>query len=145
MIGAAIAGFRALSLVGKTSAILSIVLTGVVIFLLLTKNATISELRRSIDDPKTGYKVKLQQAEANLAVCRGNVAVLSGSLDRQNAGIKAVADAAQANAAIGRAELARVRLETKPLEVKVKQITADKPQSSDLCAEADRVLLGATK
>jgi hypothetical protein len=145
MIGVAAVKGLAGSLAGKVSMGLNIILILAIGALLVTKNLTISELRRSIDHPKTGYKVQLAKAQSDLTICRGNVSTLQGGIDRQNAGIRALADAADANRKIGAEKLERLRLEHKPLEIKVRQITNDRPQSSDLCAEADRLIKGSVK
>lgn len=145
MIGAAIGGFKALPLLGRISTILNIVLIGGAIILLLMKNATIAELRRSIDNPKTGYKAQIALLNRDMATCRANVSGLRGGIEAQNRGIEAVAEAARANAALGKVELERARLANKPLEVKVRQVSSDTAKSADLCAEADRVLLETVK
>jgi hypothetical protein len=129
------------TLASKISLGLNIVLISVFVLMLVSKNADIKNLETDL------AKTEKERDDANktLGICRANNATYRTAVETQNRSIEAMATTAEANARLGTSELNRVRVETKPMEIKVSQIGAAKPQSSDLCAEADKLILESVK
>jgi hypothetical protein len=133
------------TLVAKSSVALNLALIGIIVLLLVGKNAEIKALKKAIHDPETGYVVQIKHLNEDLGNCRSSRASLQNSLNVQNRSIEAMAESGKANAEAGRAALAKIRSSNAPLDIKVREIGAAKPQSSDLCAEADKIILESVK
>src|SRR5690348_1468920 len=85
-------------LAGPIGAGVSILLAISLAVLLITKNATIPTLRDEIHNPKTGYIVRLEAAQRDLAQCRSNRITLEEATRRQNAAVDAAKAEGEAQA-----------------------------------------------
>lgn len=124
-------------LAGPIGAGLSLVLAVILAAVILTKNATISEMRGQL----TTAQADLRAARDDLTQCRSNRITLEEAARRQNAAV----DAAKAEGAKRLTELAteldRAKAATATAEVRAKAILARPAPTGDQCKAADALIL----
>lgn len=112
--------------------------------ILISKNATIAGLDRQINDPHTGYAVRLQLAQADLVQCRANRLTLEESTRLQNEAI----DAASREGAARLADLNHVasvaRQQATAAQAHAAEILSRRGTGND-CADADALILGEAR
>lgn len=122
---------------------LSLVLGGALAFTVISKNAEISTLQDSINNPETGYAVKLETANSNLVTCRTNRITLEDAARRQSEAVEAAkAEAAGRLAGVQR-QLQDAKTAASSAEKRAAAILAAQP-GEDQCASADSLILGET-
>lgn len=119
---------------------LSLVLGGALIFTVISKNAEISALDKSINDPVTGYAAKLSAATANLATCRGNAITLKAAIDEQHAKLAAAKLATDRRLDALSRQLDSAKAAQASAERRAASILSAQP-TGDICTSADALIL----
>lgn len=123
---------------------LSVVLAVALAVVVVTNRATIAAYDAAINAPVTGWQARLSACTADLAVARGNTAVLGSSVGKQNEAVQSVQDHAAARYANGAAMRSDAALKAKQaaqLAAKLAKATA----TENMCASADALILETVK
>lgn len=95
-------------------------------------NSQIADLNQQINDPKTGYIVRLSQSEANTTT-------LKAAIDDANAKVDALASESAQKLADAQVQVEAARGETVAATVRATQILDFKPTSTDGCKALGQV------
>lgn len=131
-------------LAGPIASAVVLLLAVALAWVLIGKNATIRALESAINDPRTGYAVRLQLAQADLVQCRSNRLTLEEATRRQNDAIEAAQRAGEARlAALDRAASAARQSEAAAASQAARILRQQGTGNS--CADADALILGEAR
>jgi hypothetical protein len=91
---------------------------------------------KSIEDPKTGYKVKLATAETGLATCKADAAINLATMAEQSAAVEALQAERDRAVSEGQKALRAAQRETEGAKRAIARVRGMQPKSSEYCAQA---------
>lgn len=113
-------------------------------YVVVTKNAVISHQDKQINDPKTGFVVRIDRLRKNNATLRGNQHTLENGINACNSSVTLAAEAAERASAVGTTALAEVRKSDARTAAAIDRIRAmpvDGATPAAQCEQADAIML----
>jgi hypothetical protein len=126
-------------LAGPVASGAALLFAAILAWVVIDKNAAIRGLDSQINNPETGYIVRLQQAQGDLVQCRSNRITLEEATRRQNEAVEQEAKASEARLA----QLARAAAEARRDAAAANEEAAkilNRQSSGDACRDAEALI-----